>query len=223
MQVVRGKRLVEFEAAALEALVAQHDRVLIDVGTGDARTAYRIAKSAPERLVIGVDPAWRRMEKVSNRAMSKPAKGGLGNLLLINSAVENTPPPLHGLADEVLVQMPWGRLLHGVVTGETEVCAGLRTIAAAGASLDVTVGTSIWRPPVPRDIQGLPELTREYVDERLSQRFAEHGWRVEDAGVVDDVVRSSWSSRLGSSKDERVFGIRAVAVSPVGGAASGDL
>ena len=45
MQVVRGKRLVEFEAAALEALVAQHDRVLIDVGTGDARTAYRIAKS----------------------------------------------------------------------------------------------------------------------------------------------------------------------------------
>ena len=38
--------------------------------------------------MIGVDPAWRRMEKVSNRAMSKPAKGGLGNLLLINSAVE---------------------------------------------------------------------------------------------------------------------------------------
>lgn len=212
MQVVRGKRLVAFGEEDLVALVRGHERVFIDVGTGDARTAYRNAKADPGRLVIGIDPAWRRMEKVSARAMSKLAKGGVGNLLLVNAAIENPPVPLHNLADEVAVQMPWGKLLRGVVTGEPDVCLGLRAIAKTGAPMDVTVGTSIWREPVPNDIRDLPELTREYVEERLAGELAEFGWRVESAGVVDDAPKSSWSSRLGSTKDERVFHMRATAV-----------
>ncbi len=43
---------------------------------------------------MGVDPAWQRMTQTSIRARRKPAKGGVPNLLLVNSAIENAPQEL---------------------------------------------------------------------------------------------------------------------------------
>lgn len=218
MQVVQGKRLVAADPEALAALRAGADRVIVDVGTGDARTAYRLAKAQPDRLVIGVDPAWQRMTPTSVRASRKPAKGGAPNLLLVNAAIETVPDDLHGIADEVLVLMPWGKLLRGVVHGDADVCTGLRSVARAGATLEITVGTSIWRDPVPLEIRDLPELTPGYVDTVLADRLAGCGWQVTGAEVISgaemDRISSSWARRLGSANPEVVIHIRAVATEP---------
>lgn len=171
MQVVQGKRLVTPDGEVLDALRGAASRVIVDVGTGDARTAYRLARSQPDWLVIGIDPAWQRMSPTSVRAARKPAKGGAPNLLLVNSAIESVPGELHGIADEVSVLMPWGKLLRGIVHGDRDVCAGLRAVARSGATLDVTVGTSIWRDPVPLEIRELPELTPS-----TSTRSSPTGW-----------------------------------------------
>ena len=114
--------------------------------------------------------------------------------------------------------MPWGKLLRGIVHGDEDVCAGLRAVAKPEATLDITVGTSIWREPVPLEIRELPELTPGYVDTVLADRLAAVGWQVTGAEVINgaemDRISSSWARRLGSANPEVVIHIRASAGSP---------
>lgn len=218
MQIVRGKKLEKAADGEFEHLVEQSSRIVVDVGTGDARASYRIAKENPDWLVVGVDPAWQRMTQTSIRSRRKPAKGGVPNLLLVNAAIENAPQELLGAADELLVLMPWGKLLHGLVRGDEDIWRGLRAVAKPNAPLIATVGTSIWREPVPRDIQGLPELTHPYVDGVLTEKALAHGWKITDfqlTGAQDAAaVSSSWARRLDSDSTEVIATLTAVTAEP---------
>jgi 16S rRNA (adenine(1408)-N(1))-methyltransferase len=212
MRMVRGKQLVVGEPGLLDRHPAH---VVVDVGTGDGRTAYRLARANPDWLVIGVDPAWQRMVETATRSARKEARGGAPNLLLVCASIEAVPAELHGIADEVLALMPWGRLLRGIVLGEADVCGGLRAVARPGATLDIAVGTSIWRDPVPLEIRDLPELTVGYARDVLADRLAACGWRLTDVERLSaaEVARvpSSWARRLGSSSPEVFAYLRAVA------------
>ena len=217
LKILAGKKLTDLAPAELAAALAAAEHVLVDVGTGDARTAYRQAVAHPDWLVIGVDPAWQRMTETAVRAARKPAKGGAANLLLVSSAIETVPPALHGVADQVTVLMPWGKLLRGVVLGEDDVLSGLRAVAKPGAPLEISIGTSIWRDPIPLEIRDLPELTPETVASTgLTDRLAALGWRVTEVRLVPhtdlDTISSSWARRLGSGATEMVLHLRAIAV-----------
>jgi len=214
--VVRGRKVEDLGSDELRALVEGATHVVADVGAGDGRTAHRLARAHPDWLVVGIDPAWTRLSATSTRAARRPEKGGAPNLVLVRAAAEALPPPLAGIADEVLVLMPWGRLLDGVVRGDPEVCGGLRALACEGASLDVTIGTSIWRPPVPVALRDLPELTPEAAGADLAPRLAAAGWALDEArllGVAElEAGTSSWARRLDARGDERVLHLRAHAV-----------
>jgi 16S rRNA (adenine(1408)-N(1))-methyltransferase len=218
LQVLVGKKLSPLDPIRLTELCTAAERVVIDVGTGDARTAYRLAKANPAWLVIGIDPAWQRMTETAVKAARKEAKGGAPNLLLVNSSIETVPAALHDRGDEVMALMPWGKLLRGIVLSEADVCGGLRSVAKLGAPLDVAIGTSIWRDPIPLDLRDLPELTPTSAAEPggLADRLAALGWQVTEARAVPhtelDRISSSWARRLGSAAPETVLHIRAVAV-----------
>ena len=219
LKVLTGKKLADLDPAEWAGILAAAERVLVDVGTGDARTAYRQAIAHPDWLVVGVDPAWQRMTETAVRAARKPAKGGAPNLVLVNSAIETVPAALHGVADDVTVLMPWGKLLRGVVLGEQDVLSGLRSVAKAGAPLEISIGTSIWRDPIPLEIRDLPELTPQtVVSTGLGDRLAAFGWEVADVRLVPhtdlDTISSSWARRLGSGATETVLHLRAIAVDP---------
>ena len=215
MQVVRGKRLVAMPAEELQQLRAAASRVVVDVGAGDARATYRLAAAEPELLVVGLDPAWTRLVPTSLRAARKRAKGGLSNLVLVAGTAEQPPTELTGIADEVLVLMPWGSLLRGLVTGGPEVCRGLRRLATPTGRLEVTVGTSIWQDPVPRQLRDLPELTSQYVEEVLTDRLAGHGWRLTDStwlpGTEMARLSSTWARRLSGARPEVIARLTAEA------------
>ena len=233
LQVLVGKKLTPLDPARLAELCTTAERVVIDVGTGDARTAHRLAKANPSWLVIGIDPAWQRMTETAVKAARKEAKGGAPNLLLVNASIETVPTALHGRGDEVMALMPWGKLLRGIVLGEADVCGGLRAVAKAGAPLDVAIGTSIWREPIPLEIRDLPELTPDSAGAPggLADRLAALGWQVTETRLVPhtelDRISSSWARRLGSGATETVLHLRAVATSatdagPDGSGTEGD-
>lgn len=208
VQVVEGKALGRLGADDLATRVAAADRVVVDVGTGDARAAWRLARAEPDTLVIGLDPAWQRMTDTAARARRKPAKGGAPNLILVNAAVEAAPSALDGVADAVTVLMPWGGLLRGVVEASADVGGGLRRLARPGATLEIVIGTSIWRPPVPVELADLPELTPAALapGSELAARWAASGWAVDGAVVTSsidaDAPATSWARRLGSTSPE---------------------
>src|SRR2546430_12368378 len=99
----------------LASLSAGYRAVAVDVGTGDGRFAYAYARKHPDWLVIGMDPAREGLREMSMRAMRKPARGGLPNVIYVWSGIEQPPDELGHIADEVHVVLPWGKLLPGVV------------------------------------------------------------------------------------------------------------
>ena len=151
---------------------------------------------------MGLDPAWRAMIPSARRCH----RAGLGNALFVCASIEDPPEPLLGLADEVFVHLPWGRLLSGVVLGTADIVSGLRAVARPGAVLRIVVGADIWRPPVPRELAGLPELTSDYVNVTLVNRLADHGWKVTAFGPIDpEEVSSTWARRLSANRAEPSF------------------
>ena len=179
--------------------------VVIDLGTGDGTFVYQLAKEHPNKFYIGIDPNPRALEKISEKIHRKPAKGGLGNVLFVQSAIEDLPEELNGVADEVHVHFPWGSLLHAVATGERAALASLRRICAPDALLEIVTGLDPERDRAEIERLGLPALSVEYIDSVLAPRYAEAGFELLERGLMSATLRTSWAKRLRGGEGRKVF------------------
>ena len=169
--------------------------VIIDIGTGDGRFVYQSARRNPNKFYIGIDPNTRPLEKISEKIHRKPAKGGAPNVLFIQSAVEDLPEELDGVANEVHVHFPWGSLLRAVAAGDVEVMRNLRRVCAEGALLEVVIGID----PV-RDKSELERLgiKPEFIDDELVENYRAAGFEIVERvmGTPSESVDTSWAKRL---------------------------
>jgi ubiquinone/menaquinone biosynthesis C-methylase UbiE len=124
--------------------------VIVDIGTGDGRFVYQSARENPNKFYIGIDPNVRPLEKISEKIHRKPAKGGAPNVLFVQAAVEDLPPELDGVADEVHVHFPWGSLLRAFAVGDVDVLRNVRRICSPGALLEVVMNDPIGDQPIER-------------------------------------------------------------------------
>ena len=183
----------------LDAFLAQrHDRIVVDMGCGDARATARIAAAEPTALVVGIDANLDSAERVARRARRPVAKGGLPNLLLVRASAETLPTALTGRADDLRVDLPWGSLLEGLLAEGIEggvVAVALARLLAPGATVRVTINA-----------RALPDgLTRDAAERRLADGFVA-------AGLADVAVRSTamppetgWGKRLASGRPLEVI------------------
>ena len=174
--------------------------IVIDIGTGDGLFVYQSARRNPKKFYIGVDASTRPLEKVSEKVHRKPAKGGLANTLFLQAAVENLPPELDGVADEVHVHFPWGSLLSAVALGEMEGLRNLRRICSPQALLEVIVGLDPERDQSEIRRLGLQPLTLAYIDSVLSPRYLSAGFQLCERGIIPasewPEFQTSWAKRL---------------------------
>jgi 16S rRNA (adenine(1408)-N(1))-methyltransferase len=207
--VLHGRSTETLDDAEVERRLTTAERVVIDVGTGDAKWAYRQARAEPTALVIGLDPARDRMREMATRVARKPARGGVDNLLLVPAPVEQADPLLRGRADSLHVLLPWGSLLRAVVLGEPTGLAALRALAKAGASVEVVVGTDVWDDPVPLDARDLPEVTTGYGRDTLAPRYEAAGLPIDDVHQLTDeewrALASTWARRLADNRRQPKF------------------
>lgn len=189
-------------------LAARFDRVLVDVGTGDGKGAYAIAKRRPGTLVVGTDTAADNLRATAARAARKPARGGLANLLLVRAAAEGPPAELVGTADEIEVTLPWGRLLVGIVDATDPVLRGLAALGREGATYDITLNGEIWVANTPFDLATLPEATPQHVL-GLADRYRAAGLAIERVVHLEEdelwSVDSTWARKLLSSRTTASF------------------
>jgi 16S rRNA (adenine(1408)-N(1))-methyltransferase len=171
--------------------------VIIDIGTGDGRFVYQSARRNPNKFYIGIDPNTRPLEKISEKTYRKPAKGGAPNVLFIQSAIEDLPAELDGVADEVHVHFPWGSLLRAVATGDVR---SLRRICASGALLEVVIGIDPVRDRSEIERLGLAPLTLEFVDNVLAPNYNAAGFEIIERGILVasewPEFETSWAKRL---------------------------
>ena len=176
---------------------------MVDIGAGDGLFVYESARQNPNKFYIGIDASPRPLEKISEKIHRKPAKGGVANVLFLQAAVEELPPELDGVADEVHVHFPWGGLLKGVLTGDEQILGNLRRICAADALLEVVLGLDPVRDATELGRLEIPSLTPEFFDSVLVQRYHEAGFEITEKGVLPasewTSLHTSWAKRLRGS------------------------
>src|SRR4030095_8916474 len=144
----------------------------IDIGTGDGRFVYQSARRNPNKFYIGIDPNTRPLEKISEKIHRKPAKGGAPNVLFIQSAIEDLPNELNGVANEVHVHFPWGSLLRAVVVGDVALLQNLRRMCAEESVLEVVIGIDPVKDKSELERLGVKPLTLEIVNTDLVPSYA---------------------------------------------------
>ena len=172
----------------------------MDIGTGDGRFVYQSARQNPNKFYIGIDPNVRPLGKISEKIHRKPSKGGAANVLFIQSAVEDLPAELYGVADEVHVHFPWGSLLRAIVMGDEAVLSNLRRICSPGALLEVVLGLDPVRDRSEIDRLELPPFTVDYIDNQLVAQYRSAGFDVFERGTLPadqwPEFNTSWAKRL---------------------------
>jgi 16S rRNA (adenine(1408)-N(1))-methyltransferase len=191
--------------------------VIVDIGTGDGRYVYRSARANPDKFYIGIDAQPQALEKISERIHRKPEKGGLRNVLFVQAPVEELPPELNQVADEIHIHFPWGSLLRSVAIGDKEVLGCLRRIAVPGAWLEIIMGIDEIRDTAEVARLELPPLTEEYVRSTLIPRYEMAGFKVEESGISSDAewphIETTWAKRLRNNSRRQLLFIIAKATS----------
>lgn len=182
--------------------------VIVDLGTGDGRFVYQSAKAHPERFYIGIDASHSALEKISQKSLRKPTKGGLPNVLYIHASLEDLPSELDGIADEVHVHFPWGSLLKAVASADSKMLLALHRICAPGAFLEVVFGLDPERDASEIQRLGLQPISSDCLSQTLIPGYKQAGFEIMEAGLLDqkewaclDALNTSWAQKLRHASD----------------------
>jgi 16S rRNA (adenine(1408)-N(1))-methyltransferase len=187
--------------------------VVIDVGAGDGRYPYTMARQDPAGLYIGVDPDADAMSEYAFRASRKPARGGADNVLFVVAGLTQLPPELAGLATIVRVNFPWAGLLRGILTADAASAAALGSLMAPGGALEVVVSYDPQHDRGATDGEALPPLSEAYIRETLAPAYGKAGFEFQEVRrlPLDEAlaIPSTWGRRLLHGRPRDVFFIRA--------------
>ena len=183
--------------------------IVIDIGTGDGLFVYQCARQNPKKFYIGIDANPRPLAKVSEKIHRNPDRGGLPNVIFLQAAIEDLPPELDGVADEIHIHFPWGSLLRIVATGDETGLRNLRKICAPEGVLEIVIGVDPERDRSEIERLGLSLLSLPYVDRELLPRYQAAGFQIVERGVVPQSewskLKTSWAKRLRSNVDRTLL------------------
>lgn len=197
------------ETTSRDSSLPTGEGIVLDIGTGDGRFVYTAALRNPNKFFIGIDANPRPLEKISEKIHRKPSKGGLPNVLFLQSSVEDLPAELDGVADEVHVHFPWGSLLGAVATGDKTVLCNLRRVCSAGALLEVVIGLDPARDRAEIERLKLETFSAAHINSILIPLYKNAGFEMLEAGALLasewSRLQTSWAKRLKGNANRNLF------------------
>ena len=153
---------------------------------------------------------------MARQASRKASQGGVSNLLCLAEAAERLGQALPGLADQVSVILPWGRLLATVAEPNLEDLRHLAALGQVGASFEVLF--SYDRRVDGAGLLDLGGLNEAHVRDTLPLAYALAGLAVQAVERVSMAELKSysttWAKRLAYGRAREVWRIRAVRREP---------
>jgi 16S rRNA (adenine(1408)-N(1))-methyltransferase len=218
MRLLQGTKVIEAPADWRDKLQADGDRVIIDVGSGDGRFVYELARRDPSSIYVALDPDAQALSEYAYRANRKPARGGVTNAIFVVASLEALPSELIGLADAVYVNFPWGGLLRGLLLPEAAALAGLVSLAREGGRFEIVL---CFDPEHDAGVLGgesLPRLDEAYIDEALKPAYEVARLHVTERRRLSQeealAIPSSWGRRLLHGRPREVFRIEGEKATP---------
>ncbi len=195
VEVVRGKVRTPVPATQVREAASKFREVGIDVGTGDGRWAYRVARTHPDRFCLGIDANAAGLRDVSFRAGRKPSRGGLSNVRFIHAAAETLPAGLERLADYITIFYPWRRLLDGILTPDPAVLRPIALLGKPGAQILIYVNASALHPGT----RQADSVDCSALSARLRPAYAEAGIVLTSCRIASG-PGTTWGDRIGQGR-----------------------
>ncbi len=192
METIRGRKSLELDFNGLKERLANYNRILLDLGTGDGRYVRTLADKHSDWFVIGVDSC---RENLREHSQAK-----LQNMLFIIANAQNLPRELNGLVSHITINFPWGSLLEGLLTSDAKLIRGLESISRTGTSFDLCLNGG-----------ALAEVgtTLEAGTEKIYNNLLQVGWQVDTPVIMDvSMLRSfptTWAKRLAFGREPRAI------------------
>lgn len=178
--------------------------VILDIGTGDGRFVYQMARKNPDRLYIGIDASSEALVKVSEKIHRNPKHGGAKNALFLKATAEALPEELNNVADEIHIHFPWGSLMRGVLLPDQNVLTSLRRVCKKDALIEIITSIDKARDASELNRLGISDnIDDDYVESVLRPRFEEAKFHITEHGVIPPsnwpTLCTSWAAKLKSS------------------------
>ncbi len=192
METIRGRTPCSLDTTELYARLATHQRIILDLGTGDGKFAFHHARAFPSHFVIGVDSCRENLRELSRIKQS--------NLLFIIASAQNLPRELDGLVTHITINFPWGSLLESLLNSDSNLMCGLESISRSSTCIDVRLNGG-----------ALAEagITLEDGSRRIHDNLLQAGWQVKTPVAMQacDLRRfpSTWAKRLAFGRDPRAI------------------
>lgn len=192
METIRGRKSLDLDFNGLKERLANYNRILLDLGTGDGRYARTLAEEHPGWFIIGVDACRENLHKHS--------QAKLDNMLFVIASAQSLPRELNGLVSHITINFPWGSLLESLLVGDPRLMRGLESISHSTASVDLRLNGG-----------ALAEAgtTLNAGTEKIYNNLLQAGWQVEHPMMMEArTLRSfpsTWAKRLAFGRDPRTM------------------
>jgi hypothetical protein len=192
METIRGRKSLEIDFNGFKARLANYNRIILDLGTGDGRYVRHLAEKHQDWFVIGVDSC---RENLREHSQAK-----LQNMLFIIANAQQLPSELNGLVSHIAINFPWGCLLASLLTADPKLMRGLKLVSRSLASLKLRLNGG-----------ALAEAgkTLEAGPDRIYYNLLQAGWQLEHPAMMDASALkkfpSTWAKRLAFGRDPRAM------------------
>jgi len=190
METIRGRMSCTLDSTELQARLATHQRVILDLGTGDGKFALHHARTFPSHFVIGADSCRENLRELSRTKLT--------NLLFVIASAQDMPHELNGLASHITINFPWGSLLESLLNDDPCLIHGLESISLVNTTIDIRLNSG-----------ALAEAgsNLEIGTKAIYANLLKSGWRVKTLIAMDTTALrkfpSTWAKRLAFGRDPR--------------------
>jgi 16S rRNA (adenine(1408)-N(1))-methyltransferase len=192
METIRGKTCILMDLNELQERLANYNRIILDLGTGDGRYVHSLAEQFPDDFIIGVDACRENLSEYS--------RAKLPNMLFVISNAQCLPCELNGMISHISINFPWGSLLNGLLNDGTNLMCGLERMSTSTTSIEVRLNGG-----------ALAEAgyALESGADKIYYNLLQAGWRVRPPRCMDahelEVFPSTWARRLRHGRDPRAL------------------
>ncbi len=206
MIVITGDKKNEIDKKSFKDECKKHNKVILDIGTGDGKFVYRNAIKNKNNLYIGLDPAEKQIQIYSKKANRRRLK----NALYILGSLENLPEELYSTVDKIFVNLPWGTLLEKIVKSNEIYTKELSKILKKDGEIEIIFGYVPELEPSETERLGLPKIENESDVLKAFSTFKKIFEVVEMKRLVKedlDKIETTWAKKLKFGKDRFIYKI----------------
>ena len=192
METILGRRSRDLDLTELNVRLANYNRVVLDLGTGDGRYVHHLADNFPRHFIIGVDSC---RENLCEHSRAK-----LPNALFVIASAQNMPCELNGLVSHITINFPWGSLLESLLHGDVNLMCGLAAIARPNTTTDIRLNGGALA-------EAGTTLERGTVD--IYTNMLKAGWQLKDPVLMNNCALqkypTTWARRIAHGRDPRAM------------------